>query len=157
MAVTRTDSYGKWEAYGQSKLAKLHFAYELQRRLDRSGISETKSVACHPGYADTNLQYRGPQKADSRIRYGLMKVANTALGQPASQGVLPLLYAATAPDVVGGGYYGPGGFMNMRGSPERQESNDASHDEDDAEKLWAISEAQTGVRFDFESLGSATA
>jgi len=153
----RTDSYGKWEAYGQSKLANLHFAYELQRRLDEVGISETKSVACHPGYADTNLQYRGPKEAGSRIRYALMKVANTAFGQPASQGALPLLYAATGPDVVGGGYYGPGGFMNMRGRPERQESNEDSHDEIDAEKLWAISEAQTGVRFDFEALGSVTA
>lgn len=152
----RNDSYGKWEAYGQSKLANLHFAYELHRRLDVAGISETKSIAYHPGYADTNLQYRGPKEAGSRVRYALMKVANTAFGQPASQGVLPLLYAATASDVVGGGYYGPGGLMNMRGSPERQESNDASHDEDDAEKLWAISETQTGVRFNFDALGSVS-
>jgi NAD(P)-dependent dehydrogenase (short-subunit alcohol dehydrogenase family) len=151
----RNDSYGKWEAYGQSKLANLHFAYELQRRLEAVGITETKSVACHPGYADTNLQYRGPRESNSRIQYALMTVANRFVGQPASQGVLPLLYAATAPDAEGGAYYGPGGFMNMRGAPERQESNDASHDAVDAEKLWAISEAATGVRFDFEALTSA--
>ena len=142
----REDSYGRWEAYGQSKLANLLFAYELQRRLDAAGITDTLSVACHPGYADTNLQYRGPEEMGSTLRYGMMKVANVIFGQSAQQGALPLLYAATAPDVEGGAYYGPGGLMDMRGAPERQESNDASHDEADAERLWSVSEELTGVK-----------
>jgi NAD(P)-dependent dehydrogenase (short-subunit alcohol dehydrogenase family) len=148
----RERSYGKWEAYGQSKLANLLFAYELQRRLDDAGITDTKSVACHPGYADTNLQFRGPEAMDSKVRYAMMKVANTLIGQPASKGALPLLYAATAPDVGGGAYYGPGGLMDMRGPPERQDSSDASHNEADAERLWAVSEDLTGVEYDFEEL-----
>lgn len=145
----REESYGKWEAYGQSKLANLLFAYELQRRLEAAD-SDVKSVACHPGYADTNLQYRGPKEADSRLRYGLMKVANTLFGQPAEQGALPLLYAATAPGVLGGAYYGPGGLLNMRGAPERQTSNAASRDRGDAERLWAVSEELTGVSYDLD-------
>ena len=148
----REDDYGKWEAYGQSKLANLLFAYELQRRLERAGIDGTESVACHPGYADTNLQYRGPEASGSRVRYGIMKVANTVFAQSATKGALPMLYAATAAGVEGGDYYGPGGFLGMRGPPEEQESNDASYDEADAERLWEVSEEVTGVTYDIEAL-----
>ena len=145
----RERSYGKWEAYGQSKLANLLFAYELQRRLESAGVTDTVSVACHPGYAATNLQYRGPKQEGSTLRMGLMKVANTVFGQSAEKGALPLLYAATAPGVQGGEYYGPGGLLNMRGAPEKQSSNDASHDERDAERLWDVSEKLTGVTYEF--------
>ena len=152
----RENSYGKWEAYGQSKLANLLFAYELQRRLDEAGITDTLSVACHPGYADTNLQFRGPEEMGSTVRYGMMKVANAIFGQSAAQGALPMLYAATAPGVDGGAYYGPGGLMDMRGPPERQESNDASHDEADADRLWTVSEELTGVGYDFRELAAVS-
>ena len=145
----RERSYGKWEAYGQSKLANLLFAYELQRRLESAGVTDTISVACHPGYAATNLQYRGPKQEGSTLRMGLMKVANTVFGQSAEKGALPLLYAATAPGVQGGEYYGPGGLLNMRGAPEKQSSNEASHDERDAERLWDVSEKLTGVTYEF--------
>jgi hypothetical protein len=87
----------------------------------------------------------------STLRYGLMRVANAIFAQPAEQGALPLLYAATATDVEGGAYYGPSGFVNMRGSPERRESNKASQDEDDAARLWEVSEGLTGVEYDFET------
>ncbi|WP_411717616.1 oxidoreductase [Natronomonas sp.] len=147
--LQREQSYGKWEAYGQSKLANLLFAYELQRRLNTAGITDTISVACHPGYAATDLQYRGPRQEGSTLRMGLMKVANTIFGQSAQQGALPLLYASTAPDAQGGDYYGPGGALNMRGAPEKQSSNGASHDERDAQRLWDISEELTGVVYDF--------
>lgn len=147
--LQREQSYGKWEAYGQSKLANLLFAYELQRRLEAADITDTVSVACHPGYAATNLQYRGPKQDGSTLRMGLMKIANAIFGQSAQQGALPLLYASTAPDVQGGDYYGPGGALNMRGAPEKQSSNGASHDERDAERLWDISEELTGVAYDF--------
>jgi NAD(P)-dependent dehydrogenase (short-subunit alcohol dehydrogenase family) len=153
--LQREDSYDKWEAYGQSKLANLLFAYELQRRLEGVSIEETISVACHPGYADTNLQFRGPREAGSKLRHAAMRLANAAFGQSAERGALPLLYAATAEGVEGGTYYGPGGLLNMRGAPERQESNAASHDEADAERLWERSEELTGVSYDFEGLAAA--
>ena len=148
----REDSYGKWEAYGQSKLANLLFAYELQRRLDEAGVEDTISVACHPGYADTNLQYRGPQESGSRVRYGMMRVANAVFAQSAAAGALPMLYAATADGVAGGDYYGPGGFLGMRGAPEKQESNEKSYDEERAERLWAVSEELSGVTYEFPAL-----
>jgi NAD(P)-dependent dehydrogenase (short-subunit alcohol dehydrogenase family) len=136
----------------ESKLANLLFAYELQRRLAEAGHTDTLSVACHPSYADTNLQYRGPEKMGSTLRYGLMRVANAVFAQSAGQGALPLLYAATATDVEGGAYCGPSGFMNMRGSPERQES---THHEADAARLWELSEQLTGVEYDLETSQTA--
>jgi len=142
-------NYGKWSAYGRSKLANLLFAYELQRRLDDHGL-DVVSVACHPGYADTDLQFRGPRETGSSVRMGIMKVANGLFGQSAERGVLPMLYAAASGAVSGGDYVGPGGFMRMRGAPEIQESNAAARDETDAERLWRVSEELTGVEYDFE-------
>ncbi|MBX0322780.1 SDR family oxidoreductase [Halomicroarcula sp. F13] len=140
--------YGKWSAYGQSKLANLLFAYELERRLDESG-ADVRSVACHPGYADTDLQFRGPREMGSSLRMAGMKVANALFGQSAAQGALPMLYAATAEAVIGGEYVGPDGLLDMRGHPEFQQSNAASRDEADAERLWDVSEELTGVTYDF--------
>ncbi|WP_336336702.1 oxidoreductase [Haloarcula brevis] len=143
-------SYGKWSAYGQSKLANLLFAYELQRRLGNHGWDDVLSVACHPGYADTDLQFRGPREMGSTLRTAAMGLANAVLAQSAEQGALPMLYAATADDVIGGEYVGPGGLFDMRGPPEFQQSNAASRDEATAERLWAVSTDLTGVEYDFE-------
>jgi len=140
-------SYGKWSAYGRSKLANLLFAYELQRRLAESPL-DTVSVACHPGYADTELQFRGPREEGSTVRMAGMKVANALFGQSARRGALPMLYAATSDDVIGGEYVGPGGLLNMRGYPEFQSSNADSNDEADAQRLWSVSEELTGVSYD---------
>jgi hypothetical protein len=84
-----------------------------------------------------------------------MKAANAVFGQSAAQGALPLLYATTAADVEGGEYVGPGGLMNMRGAPEKQRSNGRSYDEDLADRLWAVSEDETGVEYDFAALAGA--
>ncbi|GCF14194.1 short-chain dehydrogenase [Haloarcula mannanilytica] len=149
--LQRERSYGKWEAYGQSKLANLLFAYELQRRLGNHGWEDVLSVACHPGYADTDLQFRGPREMGSTLRTAFMGIANAVLAQSAEQGALPMLYAATADDVIGGEYVGPGGLFDMRGPPEFQQSNAASRDEETAERLWGVSTDLTGVEYDFES------
>ncbi|MFC6824399.1 oxidoreductase [Halopelagius fulvigenes] len=142
------DEYDEWDAYAQSKLANLLFAYELQRRLDSAGVEDVTSIGCHPGYAATNLQRRGPEMAGSRLRLAAMRVANAVVAQSAETGALPMLYAATAEDVAGGDYVGPTGLKNMRGYPGKQESSDRSRDEDDARRLWELSEERTGVSFD---------
>jgi NAD(P)-dependent dehydrogenase (short-subunit alcohol dehydrogenase family) len=151
------ESYGKWEAYGQSKLANLLFAYELQRRLSAAGVEDTVSAACHPGYAATSLQARGPKEEGSTVKLYAMRAANAVLGQSAEMGALPLLYAATAPGVDGGSYIGPGGLFDMRGHPEPQRSNDRSYDEGLADRLWSVSEELTGVAYDFDDLAGTAA
>jgi len=148
------DEYGEWDAYAQSKLANVLFAYELQRRLDRAG-ADVASVACHPGYADTDLQRRGPEMRDSTARLLAMKAANAVFAQSAEAGALPMLYAATAPAIEGGEYVGPGGLFNMRGAPTVQQSSDRSYDRERAERLWAVSEELTGVRYDLAATAPA--
>jgi NAD(P)-dependent dehydrogenase (short-subunit alcohol dehydrogenase family) len=138
--------YRKWAAYGQSKLANLLFAYELQRRLDGAKATAI-SVACHPGYAATNLQLAGPRMAGSSVMEALLQFLNRLVAQNAEMGALPTLYAATAPDVRGGDYFGPDGLGEMRGYPTKVRSSARSRDREAAGKLWEISEKLTGVRY----------
>ena len=139
--------YNKRAAYSQSKLANLLFAYELQRKLARAQQSAI-SVGAHPGYSATNLQHVGPNMEDSAVQRAMMSMSNTLFAQSSEMGALPTLYAATAPDVNGCDYIGPGGFMNMRGYPVKELSSEASYDEVAARRLWAVSEEMTGVRYE---------
>jgi NAD(P)-dependent dehydrogenase (short-subunit alcohol dehydrogenase family) len=133
--------YSRWIAYAQSKLADLSFALELDRRL-RAASSTVKSVGAHPGYAATNLQYAAPPLAD-RL---LMRVTNLLMAQSAEMGALPLLYAATYPQLEGGSYVGPDGVGEFRGHPHLSSPSRAARDEDTARRLWEVSEELTGVR-----------
>ena len=136
--------YRRWAAYSQSKLANLLFAYELQRRFDAAG-TQAISVACHPGWAATNLQPAGFRMQGSRLGVWLAQLANR-LAQSAAMGALPILYAATAPEVRGGDYIGPTGF-GARGFPGLVPSSARSHDPALARRLWQVSEELTGVRY----------
>jgi len=146
-------SYDRFAAYAQSKLANVLFAYELDRRL-QAAEENVISVACHPGFAATNLQRRGPEKSGSRLRLWMMKVANAVFAQSAATGALPMLMAGTDSDVDGGEYVGPGGLLNMRGAPEKQRSSDRSSDEGLARELWEVSVDLTGVSYDLPDLRS---
>jgi NAD(P)-dependent dehydrogenase (short-subunit alcohol dehydrogenase family) len=148
-------SYDRWDAYAQSKLANLLFAYELQRRLADAGVTDVRSIGCHPGWAATNLQYRGAEADGSRARLLVTKAANAALAQSAERGALPMLMAATSEQVDGGDYVGPDGPMNMRGDPTVQASNAASRDRADARRLWQVSEELTGVTYPFPGSDAA--
>jgi NAD(P)-dependent dehydrogenase (short-subunit alcohol dehydrogenase family) len=139
-------SYSKWPAYAQSKLANLLFTYELQRRLESAGKAAI-SVACHPGYAATNLQATGPRMAGSRVMEAIMEIGNRLFSQSAAMGALPTLYAATAPEVRGADYIGPDGFMENTGHPRKTASTTRSHDRDAARRLWQMSEELTAVRY----------
>jgi NAD(P)-dependent dehydrogenase (short-subunit alcohol dehydrogenase family) len=133
--------YFRWRAYGQSKLANLMFALELDRRLRAAG-SSIKSLAAHPGWAATNLQTSGPPKLDAL----LMALPNRFYAQSDEMGALPTLYAATEPGLEGGAYIGPDGFAEGRGHPIRVSPSRAARDESVARMLWEVSEEMTGVR-----------
>ncbi|MCI0709234.1 MAG: oxidoreductase [Chloroflexi bacterium] len=133
--------YSRWGAYSQTKLANVLFAFELNRRLRAAGAS-TISVAAHPGYAATNLQ----SIDDWAVVKVILKVTNAVMAQSAEKGALPQLYAAAAPDVSGGDFYGPH-FMQMRGYPVKEQASEAAYDVAAAEKLWDVSEKLTGVSY----------
>ena len=131
--------YHRWLAYGQSKLADLMFAYELQRRL-HAAESPVRSVAAHPGYAATELQAGAGSRANR-----IMALGNRLLAQSAERGALPTLYAATMPDVHGGEYWGPDGPAELVGHPTRVGSSRSSKDGRTAMLLWKRAEELTGV------------
>jgi NAD(P)-dependent dehydrogenase (short-subunit alcohol dehydrogenase family) len=139
--------YGKFAAYGQSKLANLLFMRELNRRLTAAGVPVI-SVAAHPGYAATELQTLGPKMAGNRLVERIVHVGNRVFAQSADDGALPALYAATMPGVHGGEFFGPGGFMEMRGAPKQVGMSRAAGNDDDARRLWTVSESLTGVPYE---------
>ena len=139
-------NYRKWRAYGQSKLANLLFTFELQRRADAAG-KKLLSVACHPGYAATNLQAVGPKMSGSSMAEYLMDLGNRAFAQSAAMGALPTEYAAIAADVHGGDYIGPDGVGEFWGHPKRVPYSAAAKDTAAAAKLWEVSEQLTNVHY----------
>jgi NAD(P)-dependent dehydrogenase (short-subunit alcohol dehydrogenase family) len=132
--------YFRWNAYGQSKLANLLFALELDRRL-RSEGSAVKSLAAHPGYAATNLQSAAPPLVDRLV----MKVGNAVVAQSDEMGALPTLYAATQPGLEGGTYVGPDSFREQRGHPTIVQPSGRARDPETARRLWEVSERLTAV------------
>jgi NAD(P)-dependent dehydrogenase (short-subunit alcohol dehydrogenase family) len=139
--------YGRWSAYSQAKLANQVFTLELDRRVTRSSV-DLVSVASHPGYAATNLQLVAPQMSGSRVMEALNRLGNSIVAQPASAGALPSLYAATAPEVRSGQFFGPDRLYGMRGHPKPVPFLKAARDPETARRLWEVSEELTGVRFD---------
>jgi NAD(P)-dependent dehydrogenase (short-subunit alcohol dehydrogenase family) len=135
--------YSRWGAYAQSKLANLLFMYELDRRLKEAGLPMI-SVAAHPGYSATNLQLSGPPFQE-RI---FLSLANRFIAQSAEIGALPILYAATYPELAGGSYVGPDGPAEMRGYPTLVQPTDRAKDVATAKRLWETSEKLTGVRYE---------
>lgn len=138
--------YRPWPVYQQSKLAMLMFALDLQRRSDAKGWGLT-SVAAHPGFARTDLIANGHAGGPA----GLFAIVSKALAKVASHsaadGALPILMAATQPEVAPGGYYGPTGFMELKGRPGPAEIRPQARDPEIARRLWALSEQMTGVAF----------
>ncbi|MBI3691213.1 MAG: SDR family NAD(P)-dependent oxidoreductase [Mycolicibacterium aromaticivorans] len=133
--------YERVASYGQSKLANLMFAYELQRRLAAAG-AKTIAVAAHPGVSDTELIRHVPGSSLPGV-----KLISGLLLNSAEMGALATLRAATDPSVTGGQYYGPDGFRELRGHPKLVSSSKQSHDRDVQQRLWAVSEELTGVKF----------
>jgi NAD(P)-dependent dehydrogenase (short-subunit alcohol dehydrogenase family) len=134
-------SYRPMRVYSQSKLACLMFALELQRRSEagRLGIA---SIAAHPGVSRTDLLHNAPGRWSAA---GMMRTFLWFLFQPASQGALPPLFAATSPRAKGGGYYGPARLGETRGAPAKAVIPRQALSLGTASRLWEISERLTGM------------
>ncbi|WP_421423262.1 SDR family oxidoreductase [Agrobacterium rosae] len=136
--------YKPMPVYAQSKLACLMFAFELQRRSDAHGWGIT-SIAAHPGVSRTDLLHNAPGRSSLM---GLIRSYMWFLFQPAAQGALPTLFAATSPDARGGGYYGPDKLGETRGYPTDAKPPQRSLEAHVARRLWDVSVSLTDVSFD---------
>ena len=143
-----TENYSPTYAYGQSKLANMLYALELDRKLKASDRQVT-SYACHPGYSDTSLQSTGP----TGFWKGMYKVTNALMAQPAAKGAIPTVLCAAGTEAVPGAYYGPTGMGESRGPVSDALVSEKALNEADAKNLWQQSEAL--VNFSWETVLSA--
>jgi NAD(P)-dependent dehydrogenase (short-subunit alcohol dehydrogenase family) len=137
-----TKKYDPDMAYGQSKLANLLFAKELQRRSDANGWGLI-STAAHPGISTTDLVTNGVGSTSFKGRFSTVFVR--VIGQSAARGALPQIYAAVAPFVTPGGYYGPDGFLEGKGDVAVAAVSAKANNAELAARLWEVSEQLTGV------------
>jgi NAD(P)-dependent dehydrogenase (short-subunit alcohol dehydrogenase family) len=146
-------NYRRWNVYGQSKLANLIFAIDLQKRIDETGL-DMESMAAHPGLASTNLGSAGTGTGNGVVNLlttPFLMFSNAFLAQDAEHGALPTLFAAVSPGLAGGSYVGPDGVGELRGSPTIVAPRKVAHNHDVAERLWNASVELTGVEYDFST------
>jgi len=142
-------AYRAFAGYGQSKLAMLMFTFELQRRSDEHGWG-LLSLAAHPGLAATALLQNGRRLGGNGKADWIETLSGwlpSVLAQSASDGALPTLFAATSPNAVKAGYYGPAGFLELKGPVGEGTVAPRARDQAVAAKLWAVSERLTGVHW----------
>lgn len=139
-------SYKPWRAYAQSKLAMILFAFELQRRSNAFGWGLISNAA-HPGYAVTDLQTSGPRLGRSRPHpmAWLTRLMQPLMSQSAADGALPTVFAATSPEAMPAGYYGPQDMFELKGPVGEARVGDKARDPALAARLWTLSEELTGV------------
>ena len=134
--------YSPQVAYSQSKLACLLFAFELQRRLEKAGVSGTISTAAHPGVAETELSRHLPKLLNSILQYTI----GPLISQSAAEGAKPTILASIS-EAKGGDYFGPTGFMEMKGKAGKASSSNLANDEALAKRLWEVSEQLVDLQY----------
>ncbi len=128
--------FDKFREYGQSKVADLILSFELQRRIDASGLNVI-STACHPGVSKTEL-----------LRTDKPEMIETVAYMDANQGAFSTLFAATeAAEKFA--YIGPDGEGEVNGYPAPAFVAPYAKDENIAAQLWAYAEKETGIEFEF--------
>ena len=139
-------SYDPWRAYGQSKLANVHFALELDRRIREAGLP-ARSIVVQPGFVNTDLQARSARDSGGRSQRFFHGAVRRS-GMTPARGALSLLRAATDPDAEGGTLYTPR-WVNW-GPPVRRPLLRRSRDRAAMATLWEVSEGETGIVFEVE-------
>ncbi len=136
------NDYSRMGAYGQSKLACLMFALELQRRLENNGFDETISVAAHPGISNTELSRHIPKWLSVILSPVALLITHTP-----KSAARPTLLAALGQNVEGGNYFGPTGFREMKGDPGKAEIKPQAKNKITVTRLWEVSESLTGINY----------
>jgi NAD(P)-dependent dehydrogenase (short-subunit alcohol dehydrogenase family) len=136
--------YSAGRSYAQSKLADLYLARHLATVAQRRGW-HLMSNAAHPGFTRTNLQTAGASLGRDRPKRSVFNSTPLIPSQAPEQGTEPLLYAATSPDAINGGYYGPSRFMELVGPTKVARLNRRMRDDEAAARLWPEAERLTGT------------
>ncbi|MFZ0013702.1 MAG: oxidoreductase [Acidimicrobiia bacterium] len=136
-----SEDYTPWKAYGQSKLANLHFALGLEQRFSEAG-AESQSLVAHPGLSNTDLQANTAREGGGHASEQMA----SRFGMSAADGALPQLRAATDPDASGGELYAPrwGNF----GAAVRRPLMGRSRNQGSIDTLFEVSESETGLALD---------
>src|SRR6202012_1794321 len=142
------------QAYFQSKLANLMFTFELQRRLAAAGAVAI-AVGAPPGKARTAVG-RNMTPGAGAVMGPRLRALPFWLLQPPETAALPIARAAADPAVRGGEYYGPGGWQEWTGYPERATPIARAHDQDVQQRLWARAEQLTGVTYQLAPAASSS-
>ncbi|KAF4320796.1 hypothetical protein BBO99_00004883 [Phytophthora kernoviae] len=146
--VTREENFGQVQTYSESKLCNILFTKELDRRLQAAGVEGVVAVSCHPGYVATNLGTNMAAANSNWLWWIVISIATMLPGGKSPEvGALPILYAATGDEVVGGDYIGSKEKLKNVGNPARPEPSELSMSESAASKLWAFSEKLAHVDF----------
>ena len=140
--------YHQMKAYEQSKLANLLFSYELSRKLAQAEVS-VESVAAHPGFVSSNIMKSNEHTKRSFGFNFMFQFFNVLLAMKPSRGSFGIMRAATDKTINNGEYVGPTKMGGFRGLPKLMTSSDRSYNEEDAKKLWEMSEQLTGVKYVF--------
>jgi NAD(P)-dependent dehydrogenase (short-subunit alcohol dehydrogenase family) len=117
--------YKTGTAYGDSKIANLHFGYALADKLKNSG-GTPMIVAAHPGWSSTELMRHS----------NIVTLMSKIFAQPGEMGALPTLRTGFDDDAVAGDYFGPANLFGMRGYPVKVTSNARSRDAQIGAQLW---------------------
>lgn len=135
--------------YSRSKLLNLLFTYELHRRLLASNIGNVMAVAAHPGGCHTEIFNKkfsaGMPRFLSRLVSWLFSFVPF---QKPDMGALPTLFAATAESVRSEDFYGPDGWLTLRGHPTKEVSTATSRSDEYTKQLWTLSEETLGSKFE---------
>jgi len=138
--------YSPWQAYFRSKVALLTFTIELDRRL-RATRGDVVALAAHPGFAATEVARNSAALApQSSFAKWLQERIAVLIPSPVDAS-RPIVHAACDASVRGGDYYGPRGFLEIRGAPARARLNPLVRDPQLGRQVWALSESLTGIRY----------
>lgn len=148
--VNWENSYDGMRAYSHSKIAFGLFGLELDRRSRAHDWGITSNLS-HPGIAPTSLLAARDEIGRSEDTVGVRVIRWTSkrgivAGTPETA-ALPALYAATSPDAVAGRLYAPRGIGHLGGGPAEQKVFSRLRSEEDARRIWQVSEKLTGVTF----------
>jgi NAD(P)-dependent dehydrogenase (short-subunit alcohol dehydrogenase family) len=138
--------YRELRAYARSKVALLSFTLELERRLRRSG-SNVIALGAHPGIAATDIRRHSPRLQATSFFGRWLEAAGARFTPSAAEACRSIVHAARGEAVRGGDYWGPSGFLEIRGRPGRARVNPIARDVELARRLWSLSESLTGVRY----------